>query len=160
MEFTQQVFIDGRKEAEESGYVLFLDPSQLKWEYTRPERKVFLLAGARFQFYQPEIRQLLRGRVDRAREKMLWQLLADDIPAVDYRCDAKRRSIAIRSGSGEDALDLVVLVGPDGLPLRAEQADPAGVQQVFSFRRYRGPLPLTPADFALTVPPGTEIIDE
>jgi outer membrane lipoprotein-sorting protein len=160
VDFVQQVFIDGVKEAEEKGQVLFRDANALKWEYTSPERKIFLLLDDRYQFYQPENQQVLRGRLDKQREKLLWQLLATEAPSTGYSCDEKRRSISIRSQSDDGPIDLVVFLGADGLPVRAEQTDPSGVQQVLQFFRYRIHLRTTPAYFILAVPRGTEIIDE
>ncbi len=160
VDFRQQVSIDGTPEAVETGDILFASPTRLKWTYQKPDRKVFLLDGDRYQFLNGPERQLLRGRITSNSDRLLWQLLAEAGPTsgVEVREQGMRLSIVHREG---DELHLLeVDIGPGNLPAVVTQEDGSGVRSETRFSRYRPRVPVLPADLTLTVPPGTEIVDE
>ncbi len=158
--FTQQVYIDDEKEIEESGFILFQNQQKLRWEYSRPEKKVFILEDDRYQFYQPENRQLLRGRVKEQREELLWQILNSDSAHFQYTLDERQRCIMIRSLNGNEPITMEIFVNAANLPERVIRTDTSGVRQVFIFKSYSRHQTFPAGAFLLEIPKGTEIVDE
>ena len=160
VDFRQQVSIDGVPEATETGVILFAAPTHLKWTYAKPERKVFLLEGDRYQFLNLPEHQLLRGRIAREGDRLLWQLLDETRPAPGKSVREERGRIVIESREGEDSLHLEIELDAGGLPSRVVQEDDSGVRNETRFSHYRTRLSLRPGDLTLEIPPGTEIVDE
>lgn len=58
--FSQRYFRRAiRKSVEERGTVAIKRPGLMRWEYEKPERKLFITDGAKSYFYLPEERQLI-----------------------------------------------------------------------------------------------------
>jgi outer membrane lipoprotein carrier protein len=51
--FLEQYFENGRLVRSEAGDVYFLRPGKMRWEYAKPEKKVFLVDGKTAWFYVP-----------------------------------------------------------------------------------------------------------
>ena len=51
------------KQIAERGHVLVKKPGKMKWEYTSPEKKLFISDGVRVYQYAPEDRQVIVGAV-------------------------------------------------------------------------------------------------
>lgn len=163
VEFTQQVYVDGELEMEESGFILFAGRERARWEYLHPEPKVFLLEKDRYQFYDREANQLTRGRLGEAGERLAWELLLAERPGDTVAWDAGRRAIRLRLPGGADngaGQELLVIVGPDSLPERLEQTAEGGITTVTLLRGYRRRVALDAGAFALDLPADAEIVEE
>lgn len=160
VDFVHQVFIDREKDYEESGEIVFENPQRLKWHYLKPESKIFILEGNRYQFYMEESNQLMRGEVGKKNEQMIWQLLFSENKGRDIHGDEKTRTIRIRNDSESNFVNIEIKIGDGDLPVNAVQIDPWGVKTVFQFAQYRKHYPLGPQEFELRLPKDVEIVDE
>lgn len=160
VDFRQQVSIDGVPEAAETGVILFATPTRLKWTYRQPDHKVFLLEGDRYQFLNSPERQLLRGRIAKESDRLLWQLLDETRPAAGVSVREERGRIVIESREGEESRRLEIELDAGHLPSLVVQEDGSGVRNETRFFHYRPRLTLRPGDLTLDIPPGTEIVDE
>src|SRR4030088_3498362 len=52
-----------RKQISERGHVLIKKPGKMRWEYTAPEKKLFVSDGVRIYSYVPEDKQVVVGAV-------------------------------------------------------------------------------------------------
>ncbi|MCU0237627.1 MAG: outer membrane lipoprotein carrier protein LolA [Acidobacteria bacterium] len=162
VDFVQQVTIDGEPALEESGVIVFADRQHVKWQYLDPEFKVFILEKDRYRFYDRENNQLLQGALGEHNERLIWELLLSDRPGGAARWDARKRTIRLRldeGQGGEGAQELQVIVGPDFLPQRVEQAVENGVTTVYVFSNYRSRVALAAGEFLLDLPADVEVIE-
>lgn len=163
VDFVQQVFLDGELEMEESGEIVFADRGRVKWEYRKPESKVFLLEGDRYQYYDREANQLSRGRVGEGQQRLIWELLLADRPGSAVSWEPGRRLVRLRleGGPGEEpGQELQVFVGADLLPRRVEQSGADQVTTVYRLDRYRRRVALAADEFSLAVPADAEIVED
>lgn len=160
VDFVHQVFIDEEKDFEESGEIVFVNPERIKWHYRKPENKIFILEGSRYQFFIEESNQLLRGGVDKNNKQVIWQLLFSQEDGRDIQCDEKKRTIRIYNDSKDEFFDMKITLGNDDLPAVAVQTDPWGVRTVYRFRHYQKNRVVGPHEFELKLPQNVEIIDE
>ncbi len=163
VDFTQQVFVDGGREMEESGFILFAGRERVRWEYLDPEPKVFLLEKDRYQFYDPGAGQLTRGRLGEAGERLVWELLLAERPGDSVSWDSGQRTIRLRLPAGADgseSQELRVRVGRDFLPERIEQPAAGGITTVLLLRNYRRRVVPAPGAFELHPPAGVEIVED
>ena len=155
--FVQQVFLEGELEIEESGHILYHDETLLKWTYTHPDYKVFLLKGTTYSFYERESNQLIVGQVKEKNQQWIWQLLFSEKVLDDVRCDAGGKTIFIRNEN--DDLDFEVSVGAGGLPLRVKQRDASGATHIYEFQNYIRKVKADARAFELDLPDDVEVLD-
>lgn len=163
VDFTQQVFVDGELEMEESGFILFAGRERVRWEYLDPEPKVFLLGKDRYQFYDPGAVQLTRGHLGEAGERLAWELLLSERPGDSVAWDSGQRTIRLRLPAGTDGgegQELRVRVGRDFLPERIEQPAEGGITTVLLLRNYRRRVVPAAGEFELHPAAGVEIVEE
>lgn len=162
VDFVQQVFIDDDLTLKESGVIVFADREHVKWQYLDPEFKVFILEKDRYRFYDRENNQLLQGLLGERNERLIWELLLSDRPGEAASWDARTRTIRLRldgKPGSAGAQELKILVGPDFLPLRVEQAGENEVTTVYVFRNYRSRVALAAGEFDLDLPADVEVIE-
>lgn len=156
--FVQQVFDEDQLEIEESGEIIFKDPKTLKWTYLEPERKIFLLKGDEYRFYDEENLQLTVGKVKDKRGQWIWQLLFSDEIDRYVKVDARLRKITIKNE--KDGLDVEIFLNSRYLPEKALQDDPSGARLVYLFREYKEKVKITPGTFELEVPGEVDVVIE
>jgi len=158
-DFVQQVFIDGEMSLEESGFIVFADRTRVKWQYLRPDAKTFILENGRFQFYDQENNQLLKGAIDPGNEQIIWDLLCSQKPGQDIRWEERTRTIHLEINEGPEQQELKIQIAADFLPERVEQKSAHEVTTVYIFRNYRTRIVLGAGEFALNLPKDVEIIE-
>jgi outer membrane lipoprotein-sorting protein len=158
-DFVQQVFIDGELNLEESGFIVFADRTRVKWQYLNPERKTFILENGRYQYYDRESNQLLKGAIDPGNEQVIWDLLCSGDPGQDIRWEERTRTIRLGFQAGRERQELAIRVAPDFLPERVRQVSAQDVITVYAFRAYRTRIALDPGEFKLDLPEDVEIIE-
>jgi outer membrane lipoprotein-sorting protein len=158
-DFVQQVFIDGELNLEESGFLVFADRARVKWQYLNPERKTFIMENGRYQYYDLESNQLLRGAIDPGSEHVIWDLLCSGEPGGDLRWDERTRTIRLDVQAGGGRQELEIRLAADGLPERVRQVSAPDVVTVYTFRAYRRRIALEPGEFTLDLPGDVEIIE-
>lgn len=158
-DFVQQVMIDGEMNLEESGFIVFAGPGRVKWQYLSPDFKTFILENGRYQFYDRENNQLLKGRIDPGREQLIWDLLCSPKPGQSSRWDERTRTVLLRVDDGSGPQQLKIRIAADLLPERVEQTTASDVTNVYLFRNFRTGIALADSDFALAAPVDVEIIE-
>ena len=158
-DFVQQVYIDGEKSLEESGFIIFAGRERVKWQYLSPDFKTFILENKRYQFYDRENNQVLKGRVDPRHEQLIWDLLCSPRPGQSGRWDERTRTIRFEVEDSSGRQQLQVRISADFLPERVEQATAGGVTNVYLFRNFQTGIVLAKNDFVLDVPAGVETIE-
>jgi outer membrane lipoprotein carrier protein len=159
-----------RTEAVERGTVIVKKPGKMRWEYTSPERKLFVSDGTRLYAYVPEDRQVTISEVpgnDRASTSALFlagrgDLTRDFDSSIDASLDTPAGTVALKltPRQAEPEYDWLVLV-IDRASLQIRQlitADAQGGRSTFAFSNLRENT--NPADrtFAFTVPRGVDVI--
>ena len=109
----EQVFHSPVTEQRESGVLYFKRPHRMRWEYTSPKNKLFVLDGKNTYFYVPEDRQVAVGEwtEDTASLPLLILLGGRDV-ARDFRIESAPAALVLAGG------DAVLRLVP-----RTEQAE-------------------------------------
>ena len=157
---------------EEAGILYLKKPGKMRWEYSRPEVKLFLSDGKRIFFYVPQDRQVTRIPVKRSAD------LRTPLRFLLGRMNLKRE---FRVELASDAAPLdpgnpVLRLLPKGKDLRVQemQLEIDGRKRIRRIRilendgpltefRLFGEIPNPPLDNALfrfRLPPGVELIEE
>ena len=153
---------------EESGILLLKKPGKMRWTYSRPEGKLFILDGKNAYFYSPgdtEIPRVPAKKLDDLRSPLRFLLghtqLAKELenlqiaPAENgaYTLSGVPRNMENRIAS------LSITAGTDGIiqSMRIEETD--GAINTFLFTGEQPNAPATDADFVFHAPAGTHIIE-
>ena len=164
--FTHRFTAKGFKTSQvESGSVVFGELPKMRWNYTTPEKKLFVFDGSESWFYVPGDNQATHGRVSDARKAEMPFLLLGD-PAARNRHFAMKQQTrggkVILTLQPRNARALVrgitVTVSPSThLIQRIEYTDTGGNRTSFDFSGYhrRGASADT---FRFTPPAGVQVI--
>jgi outer membrane lipoprotein carrier protein len=171
-DFSQAYFsVTVARPLQEKGRVYFKKPDLMRWEYSEPERKVFLYDGRVFSQYYPEDEQLIRSSLSKTQyeSEVLTLLSGQKNLGQDYEIEEDRSSpVAETAGrlkltprvEGEYALIVLDVSPRSGLITRAVFQDWAENRTEFVFTKIKENPALKDSLFSLKVPPGTEIIDQ
>jgi outer membrane lipoprotein carrier protein len=164
---TYQGGVLGSKKVE-SGTVFIKKPGKMRWDYAKPQKKLFVSDGRTMYMYFPEDRQVMTNPVpdqDQATSAVLF-LMGKGSISRDFNVQYGR-------GGGEDTyvlrLDprmrqadydwLEVVVDRDTLQIRGlTAADAQGGRSTFVFSGFKENPGLPDKMFQFSVPRGTEVI--
>ncbi len=162
-----------RKQLTEKGRMQIRKPGKMRWEYTTPERKLFVSDGVKLYYYVPADKQVTISSVP-----------ADDVaagPALflsgkgtitrDFRTSLIEVPAGFPPGTKALKLDptkaqpeydwLVLLVDGGSLVLRGLQAtDAQGGLSSFSFSNLKENIGLADKDFTFSMPRGVEVVTD
>ena len=160
-----------RKQITERGHVLVKKPGKMRWEYTAPEKKLFVSDGVRIYSYVPEDKQVVVGAVpkdDQAGAPILFlagkgNLMRDFTPS---RADAPAGSPAASHAlklvprSAQPDYDwLLLVVDQQSLSLRSlVTMDGQGGQSSISFVNLKENVSPADKEFAFNIPRGVDVI--
>ena len=152
----------------ESGTLLLKKPGKMRWTYSQPAGKLFVLDGKDAYFYSPgdteiprvsakkleDLRsplRLLLGHTQLAKE--LTNLQITPAENGDYALSGIPKNMEQRIAS------FSITVSPDGVihSMRIEETD--GAVNTFTFSNEQPNAPATDADFVFHAPAGTHIIE-
>jgi outer membrane lipoprotein carrier protein len=151
----------------ESGTVWIQAPQRLRFDYAAPEKKVFTYDGVEGRLFAPDDRQLTTRRLsaeDRARLPVVF--LSD--PAELERQYTIAREVAAGGASRllltprsprPDLAWLRATVAADGTIGTLSYEDASGNRSEFRFETWRKEKPRPAADYRVTGPPGTRILE-
>jgi outer membrane lipoprotein carrier protein len=156
---------------QESGRFYFQKPDRMRWEYREPEPHVFVVKDGRVWDYVPEDNQLIRTALSpEQKNSAVFSLLTgrarieDDYQIEPAEFPSDRKSAVqvklIPRQEGEFTHILLEIDTGTWLIDRIVTLDWAGSKQEFVFRRVKLNPRLAEATFEVTVPPGTEIIED
>jgi outer membrane lipoprotein carrier protein len=151
----------------ESGVLLLKKPGRMKWTYSQPQGKLFVLDGRNAYFYAPgqtEVQRVPARKLDDLRSPLRFLLghteLAKELTGLTLIPQGANYDLFGAPKNMEQRVtSLRFTVSPDGaiLGIRVEEVD--GSVSTFIFT---GEVPNSPAsdsDFIFHAPSGTEIVD-
>jgi outer membrane lipoprotein-sorting protein len=162
--YTAAGFTTARRE---SGTVWIQAPERLRFDYAAPEVKVFSYDAGEGRFYAPEDRQLTRHRVspdERARLPVVFLTSADELArgyavAAEPGADGGTLLTLTPRAPSQDLAWLKVTVARDGSVPELSFEDGGGNRTVFRFEAWRTEKARPPADYRVTGPAGTRVVD-
>jgi chaperone LolA len=134
-----------RNSQTESGVVIFGTLPLMRWEYQKPEAKLFVFDGVQSWFYLPEDKQVTVSKLDDARRRELPFLVIGDAVARGREFDLTERQdhgtiVASLQPKGEASMirDITITISSSDHTIRKVQyADREGNKTIFSFSGYR-----------------------
>jgi len=161
------------KQITERGHVLVKKPGKMRWDYTTPEKKLFVSDGVRLYSYVPEDKQVVVGAVpkdDQAGAAILFlagkgNLSRDftsflaDAPAGS---PAGSRALKLVPRSAQTDYDaLLLVVDRQSLALRGlVTMDAQGGQSAISFVNLKENVAPADKEFAFNIPRGVDVITD
>src|SRR5438132_7298867 len=161
------------KQITERGHVLVKKPGKMKWDYTSPEKKLFISDGVRVYSYTPEDRQVIVGAVpkdDQPGAPILF-LAGKGNLARDFT--ASIGELPKASPPGSEALKLVpkaaqpdydwllLVIDHQSLALRTlVTMDGQGGRSSISFMNLKENVSPADKDFAFNIPRGVDVIND
>jgi outer membrane lipoprotein carrier protein len=155
----------------ESGTLLLAKPGRMRWDYTSPPGKVFLLDGKYGWFYTPGAPQVQRvpaKQLDDLRSPLRFLLghteLEKELSGLQASPDAAGPGDAILTGhpKGPDNRVSRVVLKVDtasGAILALEIDETDGAVTRFTFTAQQPDAPIAPATFRFAPPPGIAVQD-
>jgi outer membrane lipoprotein carrier protein len=151
----------------ESGVLLLKKPGKMRWTYTDPDGKLFLLDGKDGYFYSPgetEAQKVSEKQLDDLRSPLRFLLghteLEKELSGLQMTAQAGGAYVlsGIPKGLEQRVSALKIIAAPDGTIRGMEIDETDGVTNQFDFS---GEVPNPPAPnsaFVFTTPPGVNIV--
>jgi outer membrane lipoprotein carrier protein len=161
-----------RQQATEKGHLLVKKPGKMRWEYTSPEKKLFVSDGRKLYSYIPQDKQVIVSTVppdDQAPTPVLFlsgkgNITRDFNVAFDNVADAPAGSIALRLSPKKrepDYESLTLVVAPGTLTLRMLiTVDAQGGRSAFTFSNLKENPGLADNQFVFRMPRNVEVITD
>ncbi len=161
-----------KQQATERGTLLVKKPGKMRWEYTAPEKKLFVSDGHKIYSYIPQDRQVVVGTMPRdehAPTPALFLTGKGDITrdfnaAFDKVADAQPGSLALkltpkRRESEYESLTLVV--DPKTLGLRMlVTVDSQGGRSAFTFSNFKENVGAADSQFVFKMPRNVDVVTD
>jgi outer membrane lipoprotein carrier protein len=172
-DFTQTYVTEGRTQVE-SGVVYFARGGLMRWDYQRPQPKLFFSDGKTLLLYIPEEKQLTRSPLKASDDiRVPFRLLLSRLELrrvfsrLEFAPDALQHQPADRVLRGypkkpfqEDYQQVLMVISPQFDIRRLIVALPDQSTMEFAFDHIERDVPVSRALFRFTPPPGTEVIDQ
>jgi outer membrane lipoprotein carrier protein len=171
---------NGGKSAE-SGTVYFSHPSRMRWEYTSPEEKLFLVDGSNVWFYVPADRTASRATVKDSSDwrtplalltgKADFARLCTSVELIDPAKDKTPGDIPIapdnsvlrcvpRQSGGDILREVIFETDPAARLVRVVIRQAGNVETEFRFGNWQENIAINELKFHFDPPPGVAIVDE
>ena len=161
------------KTTTERGHVLVKKPGRMRWDYTSPEKKLYISDGVRVYAYTPEDKQVIVSpfpKDDEAGASILFlagkgNLIRDFTPSlVDPPKGSPANSDALKVVPKVAQTDyewLVLVVDKQSLALRTlVTVDEQGGQSSISFVNLKENVNPADKEFAFNIPRGVDVINQ
>lgn len=172
-DFTQ-TYVSGGRTRIESGVVYFARGGLMRWDYQRPQAKLFLSDGKTLILYIPEEKQLTRSplkasddirvpfrlllsRLDLSRVFSRLEFAPD---ALDHQPTDRVLRAYPKKGFEEEYHEVLMVVSPQFDIRRLLVTLPDQSTMEFSFDHIVRDVPVSRSLFRFTPPPGTEVINQ
>ena len=170
----RQTYVSGGRTRIESGVVYFARTGLMRWDYQRPQPKLFLADGKTLMLYIPEEKQLTRSPLKASDDvRIPFRLLLSRFnlrrvfSRLEFAPDALQHDPADRvlraypkKGFEAEYSQVVMVISPQFDIRRLLIILPDQSSMEFSFDHIERNVPLSRSLFRFTPPPGTEIIDQ
>jgi outer membrane lipoprotein carrier protein len=152
----------------ESGTLLLLKPGRMRWDYTKPAGKLFLLDGKYAWFYSkgdPQVQRIGAKELDDLRSPLRFLLghtkLEKEIDhlAVTPTANGSFTLAGVPHGQEKRVQRLALTVTSDGVITAMEIQETDGAETRFTFTDEQANAPISPATFRFTPPPGVPVVD-
>ena len=152
----------------ESGTLLLLKPGRMRWDYTSPAGKLFLLDGKYAWFYSkgdPQIQRISAKKLDDLRSPLRFLLghtqLEKEIDHLAATPAANGGFIlaGVPHGQEKRVQRLALTVSPDGVITAIEIQETDGALTRFTFSGEQPNAPIPPATFKFSPPAGVPVVD-
>jgi outer membrane lipoprotein carrier protein len=169
-----QTYVSGGRTRLESGVVYFARGGLMRWDYQRPQPKLFLSDGKTLLLYIPAEKQLTRSSLKASDDiRIPFRLLLSRLELrrvfsrLEFAPDALEHQPAERvlraypkKGFQGDYQQVLMVVSPQFDIRRLLVILPDQSTMEFSFDDIGRNVPLSRSLFRFTPPPGTEVIDQ
>ena len=152
---------------EESGTLLLRKPGKMRWSYSHPEGKVFVLDGKYAWFYSPgdaQVERVSSGKLDDLRSPLRFLL---------GHTQLQKELVGLAVSSGPDGLllsgvpkgmekrveKIVLGVSPEGVIHSMSIIETDGAQTAFTFKDSVTDAPAPDAEFVFHPPTGVPVVD-
>lgn len=169
-DFTQQ-YESGvlKRKITERGTVQVKKPGRMRWDYTHPDKKLFVSDGSHIYLWVPADNQVTRSAVpkqDEATTAVLFLVGKGDLTRdfnVSFAPNAPEGTHALRMDPKLPERDydwLRIVVDRATLQIRElTAADRQGGQSTFLFSNFRENIGIADSTFAFKIPKGADVID-
>jgi outer membrane lipoprotein carrier protein len=152
---------------EESGTLLLRKPGKMRWTYSHPAGKLFVLDGKYAWFYSPgdaQVERVSAGQLDDLRSPLRFLL---------GHTQLQKELVGLTLSSGPDGLQLsgvpkgmekrvekiVLGVTPEGVIHSMSIIETDGAQTAFTFKDSVADAPAPDSEFVFHPPPGVPVVD-
>jgi outer membrane lipoprotein carrier protein len=152
---------------EESGVLLLRKPGKMRWSYSHPAGKVFVLDGKYAWFYSPgdaQVERVSASQLDDLRSPLRFLL---------GHTQLQKELVGLTLSSGPDGLllsgvpkgmekrveKIVLGVGPDGVIHSMSITEMDGAQTSFTFKDSVADAPAPDSEFVFHPPAGVPVVD-
>jgi outer membrane lipoprotein carrier protein len=152
----------------ESGTLLLLKPGRMRWDYSNPSGKVFLLDGKYAWFYSkgdPQVQRVGAKQLDDLRSPLRFLLghtqLEKEIDhlAVSAAANGSFILAGVPRGQEKRVQRLALTVTADGIITAIEIQETDGAETRFSFDGEQTNAPIPSSTFKFTPPAGVPVVD-
>ena len=152
----------------ESGTLLLLKPGRMKWDYTAPAGKLFLLDGKYAWFYtkgDPQVQRISAKELDDLRSPLRFLLghtqLEKELDQLAFAPSAngQYRLSGIPRGQDKRIRRLDLTVTPEGSITSIEIEETDGALTRFRFAGEEPNFPVAPGAFRFAPPSGVPVVD-
>jgi len=152
----------------ESGTLFLLQPGRMKWQYSSPPGKLFLLDGKYAWFYtrgDPQVQRIPAKKLDDLRSPLRFLLghtqLEKELNNLKATAAPNGRFILTGRPKGQEnrVSRLSLTVTADGTITAIEVEETDGALTRFTFTGEQSNAPVSPAAFHFTPPPGVPVVD-
>jgi outer membrane lipoprotein carrier protein len=161
-----------KQQATERGRLLVKKPGKMRWEYTAPEKKLFVSDGRKIYSYIPQDRQVVVSTMpqdDQAPTPALFltgkgNITRDFTVAYDKVADAPPGSVALKLTPRKrepEYESLTLVVDPKSLSLRMLIAiDTQGGRSAFSFANLKENVGVPDNQFVFQMPRNVDVVTD
>jgi outer membrane lipoprotein carrier protein len=152
----------------ESGTLLLQKPGRMRWDYSHPPGKLFLLDGKYAWFYSkgdPQVQRIAAKKLDDLRSPLRFLLghtqLEKEIDhlAASPAANGAFTLTGIPHNQEKRIQRLTLAVTPDGVSTGIEIQETDGVITRFAFTGEQPNAPIPPGTFRFTPPQGVPVVD-
>lgn len=166
-QFTENYTGLGRSRSE-SGTLLLLKPGRMRWDYSHPTGKLFLLDGKSAWFYtkgDPQVQRMPAKQLDDFRSPLRFLLGHTKLEKeIDHLTVAPADNGAftltgVPHGQEQRVQRLTLTVTPEGVIIAIDIQETDGADTRFTFTGEQPNAPLAPALFHFSAPAGVPVVD-
>jgi outer membrane lipoprotein carrier protein len=152
---------------EESGTLLLRKPGKMRWSYSHPAGKVFVLDGKYAWFYSPgdaQVERVSAGQLDDLRSPLRFLLghtqLQKELVGLTLSSGPDGLRLSGVPKGMEKRLDKIVLgVSPEGVIHSMSITETDGAQTSFTFKDSAADAPAPDSEFVFHSPAGVPVVD-